>query len=112
MANDEHVALLKQGVATWNNWRDENRDIRSKLRKALREADLSGADLRPSAGRTSAMRTSTGRTSTRRTSVGRTSARRQSHVLEERPQSQNNVLGRSAIKWPRSLPGIAISKIL
>ena len=36
MANDEHVALLKQGVAAWNAWRDENPDIRP---------DLSGADL-------------------------------------------------------------------
>jgi uncharacterized protein YjbI with pentapeptide repeats len=36
MANDEHVALLKQGVTTWNKWRRENADIRP---------DLSGADL-------------------------------------------------------------------
>ena len=36
MANDEHVALLKQGVATWNKWRDENATIRP---------DLSGANL-------------------------------------------------------------------
>jgi uncharacterized protein YjbI with pentapeptide repeats len=37
MANDEHVALLKQGVKAWNEWRDRNPDIRP---------DLSGADLR------------------------------------------------------------------
>jgi DNA invertase Pin-like site-specific DNA recombinase len=36
MANDEHVALLKQGVAACNAWRDKNPDIRP---------DLSGADL-------------------------------------------------------------------
>jgi uncharacterized protein YjbI with pentapeptide repeats len=38
MANDEHVALLKQGVAAWNAWRDQNPNIVS--------SDLSGADLR------------------------------------------------------------------
>src|SRR5262245_56040773 len=37
MANDEHVALLKQGVTAWNNWRRENPNIRYP--------DLSGADL-------------------------------------------------------------------
>ena len=37
MANDEHVALLKQGVAGWNGWREKNRDILP---------DLSGADLK------------------------------------------------------------------
>jgi uncharacterized protein YjbI with pentapeptide repeats len=37
MANDEHVALLKQGVAAWNAWRRDNPDIRP---------DFSGADLR------------------------------------------------------------------
>jgi hypothetical protein len=36
MANNEHVALLKQGVDAWNKWRDENPDI---------PPDLSGADL-------------------------------------------------------------------
>jgi uncharacterized protein YjbI with pentapeptide repeats len=36
MANDEHVALLKQGVAAWNAWRDANANILP---------DLSGADL-------------------------------------------------------------------
>src|SRR5215831_15566981 len=35
MANDEHVALLDKGVATWNEWRDKNPDIRP---------DLSGAN--------------------------------------------------------------------
>jgi hypothetical protein len=34
MANDEHVALLKQGVSAWNAWRDENANIRPDLRKA------------------------------------------------------------------------------
>jgi uncharacterized protein YjbI with pentapeptide repeats len=46
MANDEHVALLKQGVAAWNAWRDENPDIRPDLSKAnLIGKDLSGAIL-------------------------------------------------------------------
>jgi hypothetical protein len=46
--NDEHVALLKQGVAAWNQWRDENLDpIRPDLSGAnLFEAYLSGANLR------------------------------------------------------------------
>jgi uncharacterized protein YjbI with pentapeptide repeats len=41
MANDEHVALLKQGVAAWNAWRDEHRYIVPDLS----DADLSGANL-------------------------------------------------------------------
>ena len=69
MANDEHVALLKKGVAAWNAWRKENPDIRPDLS----QANLSGANLM---GQTSSGRTSTGRTSGRRTSVGHTSGRR------------------------------------
>jgi uncharacterized protein YjbI with pentapeptide repeats len=53
MPNDEHVALLKKNVAAWNEWRDENPDIRPDLNRAdllradLRgEANLCGADLR------------------------------------------------------------------
>jgi uncharacterized protein YjbI with pentapeptide repeats len=61
MANDEHVALLKQGVDAWKAWRDKNPDIRPDLSRAdlreallveaflgeadLQKADLSGADL-------------------------------------------------------------------
>jgi uncharacterized protein YjbI with pentapeptide repeats len=51
MANDEHVAILKQGVDAWNKWRGENPDIRPDLSKAdfsgrdLRNANLSGARL-------------------------------------------------------------------
>jgi uncharacterized protein YjbI with pentapeptide repeats len=46
MANDEHVAILKKGVAAWNEWRRENPDIRPDLSEAdLSEADLVGANL-------------------------------------------------------------------
>ena len=51
MANDEHVAMLKQGVAAWNAWRAANPDIRPDLSGAnlagarLPEADLSRAHL-------------------------------------------------------------------
>jgi hypothetical protein len=56
MANDEHIALLKQGGNAWNAWRGKNPDIRPDLRGAnliqanlfcanLSQADLSGADL-------------------------------------------------------------------
>ncbi len=43
MANDEHLAILTQGVEVWNNWRDENPWW--VLRPNLFEANLSGADL-------------------------------------------------------------------
>ena len=39
MANPEHVAILKQGVEVWNNWRKENPAI---------QPDFIGADLRGS----------------------------------------------------------------
>jgi pentapeptide repeat protein len=51
MANDEHVALLAQGVAAWNAWRDENPDIVPDLTGAnlnsaqLRRVNLTGANL-------------------------------------------------------------------
>ena len=41
MANPEHLAILKQGMEVWNNWRDENLDVIPDLR----EADLSGTNL-------------------------------------------------------------------
>ena len=65
MANDEHVASLKQGVAAWNAWRDEDQDIVPDLS----HAELNGAEL---TGRTSVRRTLPGRASWMRTSVGRT----------------------------------------
>ena len=44
--NREHVALLKQGVAAWNEWRLKNPDTSPNLRGAdLRGAALSGANL-------------------------------------------------------------------
>jgi uncharacterized protein YjbI with pentapeptide repeats len=46
MANDEHVALLKQGVDAWNAWREENSNLRPDLATAnLITANLSGANL-------------------------------------------------------------------
>jgi len=52
MTNEEHLALLRQGINVWNNWRESNPEIRPNLLAAdlrgadLREADLSGANLR------------------------------------------------------------------
>jgi uncharacterized protein YjbI with pentapeptide repeats len=46
MANEEHVALLKQGVDAWNKWRREHADTRPDLGEAdLGAMDLRGADL-------------------------------------------------------------------
>ena len=46
MANEEHIALLRQGVDAWNAWRRENPDVTPDLRKAdLRWANLQGASL-------------------------------------------------------------------
>jgi Pentapeptide repeats (8 copies) len=52
MPNDEHVALLKQGVFAWNEWRYENANICPDLSAAnlsaanLGWANLGGANLR------------------------------------------------------------------
>lgn len=46
MANEEHVALVKQGSSAWNAWRLANPDLTPNLNKAnLRGTDLSGANL-------------------------------------------------------------------
>jgi TIR domain/Pentapeptide repeats (8 copies) len=41
MANEEHLARLKQGVEAWNQWREANPDIKPDLI----DADLTGAHL-------------------------------------------------------------------
>ncbi len=47
MANHEHLDLLKQGVETWNKWREEHPEIRPDLKRAnLTKANLSGANLK------------------------------------------------------------------
>ncbi len=46
MANNEHVARLKQGVEAWNRWRREDPNARPDLSQAnLSGAHLYGADL-------------------------------------------------------------------
>ena len=46
MANPEHLAILKQGVEVWNQWREENPEIQPDFMEAeLFNEDLSGADL-------------------------------------------------------------------
>jgi uncharacterized protein YjbI with pentapeptide repeats len=46
MANQEHLATLKQGAHAWNLWRKARLDLQPDLRRAdLNFADLSGADL-------------------------------------------------------------------
>ena len=54
MANEEQLAILKQGVEAWNNWRKKNENVNVKIDLEgadivdadLVEADLRGADLR------------------------------------------------------------------
>ena len=36
MANPEHLAILKQGVEVWNQWRDEHPEIQPNLSRANR----------------------------------------------------------------------------
>ncbi len=51
MANKEHLAILKKGVAAWNVWREQHLDIRPDLSRPdlsaanLGEANLSAANL-------------------------------------------------------------------
>ena len=42
MANQKHLELLKQGILSWNAWREKNQ---AEL-PGLSEAELSGANLR------------------------------------------------------------------
>jgi hypothetical protein len=47
MANPEHLAILKEGVGVWNDWREKNPDITPDLSSAdLNHANLSYANLR------------------------------------------------------------------
>ena len=46
MANPEQVAILKEGVEAWNNWQNENTEVRPNLSGAnMRGANLIGANL-------------------------------------------------------------------
>jgi uncharacterized protein YjbI with pentapeptide repeats len=46
MANEEHLAILRQGVEVWNTWRKEHPFERVDLSEAdLRRTDLRGAHL-------------------------------------------------------------------
>src|SRR5919202_729615 len=51
MANEEHLAVLRQGVEVWNEWKANNPEIRPNLsfangkRITIRGAKLSGVDL-------------------------------------------------------------------
>jgi uncharacterized protein YjbI with pentapeptide repeats len=46
MADQQHVALLKQGVDVWNRWKQEHQQIQPDFTGAhLTGADLQGADL-------------------------------------------------------------------
>jgi hypothetical protein len=46
MADEEHIALLEQGVDAWNKWCEGNPDVRADLSKAhLPGVNISRADL-------------------------------------------------------------------
>ena len=49
MANPEHLAILKQGVWVWNNWRDENPCIEG-IGLASRSQKVKGIDQNASKG--------------------------------------------------------------
>ena len=47
MANQEHLALLKQGKTSWNQWRVDHPEIEPDLRDVdFEEIDLTGVDLK------------------------------------------------------------------
>jgi hypothetical protein len=52
MANEEHLAILRQGVKVWNRWKNRNWKLQVDLTRAnleglnLTKVNLSGADLR------------------------------------------------------------------
>jgi uncharacterized protein YjbI with pentapeptide repeats len=47
MAIEEQLAVLKQGVETWNKWRDDHPDLKVDLRGAdLSRTNLNGIDFR------------------------------------------------------------------
>lgn len=46
MANQEHLNILKLGVARWNEWREQHREIQADLSKVkFNNVDLHGANL-------------------------------------------------------------------
>ena|SRR5215469_1920229 len=45
MSNDDHLAILRCGAATWNAWRSEQNEIPDLSGAGLRGLDLSGFDL-------------------------------------------------------------------
>src|SRR5262252_10833683 len=45
MSNDDHIAILRRGAATWNAWRAEQNVMPDLSGAGLRGLDLSGFDL-------------------------------------------------------------------
>ena len=45
MPNDDHIALLRRGFATWNAWRTEHHETPDLSGAGLRGLDLSGFNL-------------------------------------------------------------------
>ena len=46
MANEKQLSILRQGVETWNRWREEKPEVRVDLSEAdLKQANLMGANL-------------------------------------------------------------------
>jgi len=47
MVNAKHLAILRQGVDTWNAWREKERQVKPDLSHVnLHAADLTGVDLK------------------------------------------------------------------